>query len=161
MSAIENLMTEVQDEADRQQPELIRRLAVNYPVGGTVCEFQAVDSKLRKLKRKLRKTDEYVAHLGTRIGFLMKMMDGGNHPNVIEMMSRRHREYTDEELEFLSRAKDLTEEVGRVEVLLQLTVACGRCVACRPRTPVRRIESWRTKRTTATVRKSRPGSART
>lgn len=147
MSAIENLLMEVQQEADRRQDEVIRRLAVNYPVGGNVCDFQALTSRLNKLKKNLKKTDEYVALLANRVKFVFDKLDSGTYLHLTEMLARRHQNYTDEEAAFLERVADLTREVGRVEGLIGLCVPCNVCIACKPRTTFRSAVTCRTKRT--------------
>lgn len=139
-------MGEVKAAADARQDELLRRLTLYCPSGGRVCEFQALTARLRKLKKTLTKADEYVAHLQGRVNFLGRQIENGSYLHMTEMLSRRHSNYSDEEDHFLERVAELSEEVAQIEVLQSLCVACGRCPACKPRTPLRRTRSWRTKR---------------
>lgn len=147
MSAIENLMNEVQCEADRQQGEVIRRLTINYPIGGHVCDYQALNSRLRKLNKNLGKTDEYVSQLRSRIAFVYGKLEEGTYLHLTEMLVRRHQSYTDEECLFLERVVALVEDIARVKELIQQCVPCKVCIACKPRTTLRRTVKWRTKKT--------------
>ncbi len=138
MSVIEELLKSVQQEADRQQDEIIRRLVINYPVGGKVCCFQTLISKLIKLKKNFKKNDSYLKSIANRANFSLDKSAFKNFDNLTEMLVGNYQNYTSKEIVFLEQMIDLAKEINQIENLILFHARCGMCIACNPRNKFRR-----------------------
>lgn len=118
--------------------EMSKSIGMHYPVGGYVCKFQGLTSRLNKLKKSFKKTDRNTVYLANRIKFLFNKLNEGSSVNLTEMLARRHRDYTEEMIYFLKKIDYLKKEIDLVEDLLKTCIQCDTCFACKPNRKLQR-----------------------
>jgi hypothetical protein len=138
-------MNEVSEEANRRQPELLRRLLDTYTVNPLVCAYQAYGSKLHKLKKRLKKADEYLQYVGSRVEWIESATARGSFANCRDLLIRKYRSFLSERTWIRLVHATLAEEVDRVESLRGQTEPCDRCRACLSFKKLWRSTVWTTK----------------
>jgi len=145
MSSVEFLMEQVQVEADARQDEVIRRLLETYNVNPVVCAYQALGAKLNKLKKQLKKADNYIGYLKQRGEWFENKLALGHFPSNRGLLVRKSREFKDVELQMRERLEALVESVGRVQLLFGQCRPCERCRACLSFAKLWRTTLWQRK----------------
>lgn len=115
-----------------KQNKLIRQLKNNCNTNRShyFCEFQVLNSRLNKLKKKLKKTDKHICHLSSRISFVLDKINRGVYVNLIDKLVIRHKTYSDQKKEFLKKMIALKNEIGQIEILLNHKIQCKCCFLC-------------------------------
>jgi hypothetical protein len=109
----------------------ITKLANYCSMKCLVCDFQATESKLNKLKKRLKKTDDYLATLTTRIDFIFKKLGNETYFKIMEIICRRYRLLTKEKKLFSQRRSAIVEDIKKKQEKKETYTACKSCIACK------------------------------
>lgn len=115
-------------EQNKQRRQLRNNCTINR--NRYFCEFQALNYRLNKLKKKLKKTDKHIGQLTHRISFIFDKLNRGVFINLTETLVRRHKTYVDEKKEFFKKIIILKNEIHQIEILIKNKTQCNCCVVC-------------------------------
>lgn len=138
-------MEQVVVEANRKQPEVVRRLLNTYSVNPVVCEYQAYKAKLHKLKLLTKKADTYITFLIARVRFTGRWLSEGNHPDSCQLLVNKNRKFAEDKSLMEERLVDLADLFGQVQLLLRQCRPCEQCRACLSFVKKWRSSLWQTK----------------